>query len=130
MICPSNSYEFFNSSNTFRTNLCIENIAIEDSPFFARPQPVKQDSFLTQCWYDLPPVFSHINLRVIEMLCETQHGEFTISCKKGNYEIIVETSGHISQRYYLKKTEMEELQKIYYQYTQVWIAWWLSRQNS
>ncbi|PLZ88006.1 hypothetical protein CEN44_16350 [Fischerella muscicola CCMEE 5323] len=128
MICPSNSHEFFNSSNTFKTNLCIENIAIEDSPFFAKPQPVKKDSFLTQHWYDLPPVFSHINLRVIEMLCETQHGEFTISCKKGNYEIIVETSGHVRQRYYLTKTEIEDLQKIYYQYTQVWIAWW-SRHN-
>ncbi|MGJ5634292.1 hypothetical protein [Nostoc sp. CALU 1950] len=49
--------------------------------------------------HELPPLFSLISFRLIEMLSLTQHGEFVTSSKRGKYETIVELGGHISLRY-------------------------------
>ncbi|GEM_PF-5228470 len=61
----------------------------------------------------LHPVFSHTAFRVIEMLSVTQHGEFSTSSRRGNYQTIVEVGGHVRQRQLLNETDLQLVQALY-----------------
>jgi hypothetical protein len=67
-------------------------------------------------------VFAHISILLIETLSETQHGQLTISSKKGKYEAIVELSGHISHRHKLNQQELQEIQQLQEHILETWIA--------
>lgn len=71
---------------------------------------------------ELPLVFSHMAILLIETLSATQHGQLIISSRKGNYEAIVELSGHISHRHTLSRQELQEIQKLHEHILETWIA--------
>jgi|APFre7841882793_1041355.scaffolds.fasta_scaffold26218_2 hypothetical protein len=70
---------------------------------------------------ELPSVFAHLIILLIETLSETQHGQLTISSKKGKYEAIVELSGHISHRYTLSPQQLLEIQQLHDYIIDTWI---------
>jgi hypothetical protein len=74
-----------------------------------------------QVYVELPSVFAHLIILLIETLSETQHGQLTISSKKGKYEAIVELSGHISHRYTLNQQQLLEIQKLHDYIIDTWI---------
>ncbi|WP_016953401.1 hypothetical protein [Anabaena sp. PCC 7108] len=103
--------DFIRSSNTIKSVLKIG----EQSPeILAKPKQLYA--------VELPSVFSHLIILLIETLSETQHGQLTISSKKGKYETIIELSGHISHRYTLSQQELEEIQQLHDQILETWIA--------
>jgi hypothetical protein len=118
--------EFIRSSNTIKTVLKIG----EQSPEalqILKPQERGSPEILAkpkQLYVtELPLVFAHMSFLLIETLSETQHGELTISSKKGKYETIVELSGHISHLYKLSPQELQEIQQLHHHIIETWIAW-------
>ncbi|MBD2135074.1 hypothetical protein H6F47_22315 [Sphaerospermopsis sp. FACHB-1094] len=102
--------DFIRSGDALKSVLKIG----EESPeILAKPNPL----YVVK----LPPVFSHISFLLIETLSDTQHGQFTISSKKGKYESIIELSGHISHRYTLNPQELQEIQQLHDHIINTWI---------
>jgi hypothetical protein len=122
--------EFIRGSNSIKTLMKIGEPPPETLPTFKFPEKGRSEiSPKTKQLYavELPLVFSHMSLLLIETLSETQHGELVISSKKGKYETIVELNGHISHRYGLTPQEVAEIQKLHEQILEAWIAWRHSR---
>ncbi|MDF5730605.1 MAG: hypothetical protein PUP92_21925 [Rhizonema sp. PD38] len=111
--------EFFSGSDTIHMHL-----KIGETPLEALPKDKgKLDILPSQsCVIELHPVFSHISFLLIETLSVTQHGEFFARSKQGKYETIVELGGHMSKRYRLTKEDLREIQQIYEQILDTWIA--------
>jgi hypothetical protein len=101
--------DFIRSSNTIKSILEIG----EQSPEILAKSK--------QVYVELPSVFAHLIILLIETLSETQHGQLTISSKKGKYEAIVELSGHISHRYTLNQQQLLEIQKLHDYIIDTWI---------
>ncbi|KAF3888359.1 MULTISPECIES: hypothetical protein [Nostocales] len=121
--------EFFSDSHGIRMHL-----KIEDKPLDALPIRLQDEGNIDiipkqASSIELHPVFSHLNFLLLETLSVTQHGEFVIRSKKGNYETIVELGGHVSQRYHLSKEELEKIQQTYEKVLENWVGWRLSRKN-
>lgn len=121
--------EFFSDSQGIKMHL-----KFEDKPLDALPIRLQEEGKIDiipkqTCSIELPPVFSHLNFLLIETLSVTQHGEFVIRSKKGNYETIVELGGHISQRYHLSTQELDKIQQTYEKVLENWVGWRLSRKN-
>jgi hypothetical protein len=117
------------------TNTITMQLRIEDKPCKALP-PTKpegkgnQKIYLPSHTVELPPVFSHMSFLLIETLSATRHGEFFTRSKQAKYETIVELGGHISHRYNLTPQEVEEVNKIYDQVLEMWIAWRLANKKN
>ena len=79
--------------------------------------------FDTSCVYELHPVFLAMFLRTLEMIAETQHGEYMMYCKQGNRDTIIELSGHTSLRFYLCRQHLEEIQVIHDCICDTYAAW-------
>ncbi|BAT52194.1 unknown protein [Nostoc sp. NIES-3756] len=110
-------------------------LKIEDKPCKASSIPKlenggNQKIYLPYQTVELPPVFSHMNFLLIETLSATRHGEFITRSKQAKYETIVELGGHISHRYGLTQQEVEDINKIYNQVLEMWIAWRLANKKS
>ena len=101
--------DFIRSSNTIKSILEIG----EQSPEILAKSK--------QVYVELPSVFAHLIILLIETLSETQHGQLTISSKKGKYEAIVELSGHISHRYTLSPQQLLEIQQLHDYIIDTWI---------
>ena len=101
--------DFIRSSNTIKSILEIG----EQSPEILAKSK--------QVYVELPSVFAHLIILLIETFSETQHGQLTISSKKGKYEAIVELSGHISHRYTLNQQQLLEIQKLHDYIIDTWI---------
>ncbi len=102
--------DFIRSSNTIKSILEIGEQFPEN---LAKSQKVYE--------VELPSVFAHLIILLIETLSETQHGQLTISSKKGKYEAIVELSGHISHRYTLSPQQLLEIQQLHDYIIDTWI---------
>ncbi|MDK2409535.1 hypothetical protein QHH11_03840 [Aphanizomenon sp. PH219] len=101
--------DFIRSSNAIKGILKIG----EQSPDLAK----SKQAYVVE----LPSVFAHLIILLIETLSETQHGQLTISSKKGKYESIVELSGHISHRYTLSPQQLLEIQQLHDYIIDTWI---------
>ncbi|WP_414752418.1 hypothetical protein [Anabaena sp. CCY 9910] len=123
--------EFIKGSNTLRMQLKIEENPWETSPKSGLEDKSQPKILPIQCYsVDLPPVFSHMTFLLIETLSATQHGEFVTRSKQGKYETIVELSGHVSHRYGLTHQELAEIQTIYDQILETWIAWRIANKKT
>jgi hypothetical protein len=124
--------EFIRGSNSIKTVLQIGE-QFPEALHILKPQERGSPEILAKPKHlyevELPLVFSHMSFLLIETLAETQHGQLTISSKKGNYEAIVELSGHISHRYSLNPQEVVKIQKVYDQILKTWRDWGDSRQK-
>ncbi len=111
--------EFLLSPEAAKTQLYFENTSLEVKPKLN--QKLKQSTLI------LPPVFSHINFLLMQMLSESGYGEFNITLEKKNNQFVVYVNSHLSQRYCLDKKESETMQKAYQQTIKTWKNWWLSK---
>ncbi|BCL37378.1 hypothetical protein [Nostoc sp. MS1] len=110
-------------------------LKIEDKPCKALPTNKlenggNQKLYLPYKTVELPPVFSHMNFRLMEILSATRHGEFVTRSKQANYETIVELGGYINHRYGLTQQEVEEINKTYNKIIEMCIAWRLANKKS
>lgn len=122
--------EFFSDSHGIRMHLKIEDKPLDALPLVRLQDEGNIDIFPKQtCSIELHPVFSHLNFLLLETLSVTQHGEFVIRSKKGNYETIVELGGHISQRYHLSTQELDKIQQTYEKVLENWVGWRLSHKK-
>jgi len=117
--------DFLRSSNAIKTVLKIGGQSPETLPAL-KPQERSSPDVLVKPKHlyavELPAVFSHINILLIETLSETQHGQLTISSKKGKYETIVELGSHISHRHKLTQEELQEIRQLQEHILETWIA--------
>ncbi len=111
--------EFLQTSEAVKTHLYFANAPLEVKPQVN--QKLKQ-SMLMQ----LPPVFSHLDFLLIQVLSETGHGKFHVTIEKKNHEYVVYLNSHLSQRYFLNKKESEVMQKVYHQIITAWNNWWFN----
>lgn len=113
MIHFSNSKKFV-ASNILKVYLVVAGETLDNS-FLPVPPALHIQNVLnkTSSVYELEPVFLNVLIRMIEMMAETQHGEFITHCKQGNHDTIVELSGHTSLRFYLNHKSLEEVQAIH-----------------
>jgi hypothetical protein len=120
--------EFLSSPDALQMHLKFGDASMTGSPIVTVQKKGRQDIFPQPSYsIELHPVFSHISFLLIQSLSETGHGEFITRSKQGKFEAIVELGGHVSQRYHLKKQELEEIQQIYDQILDNWIKWRQSR---
>jgi tetratricopeptide (TPR) repeat protein len=116
--------EFLSSPDALRMHLKLGDASMAGSPVVTVQNKGTQDLVPQQSYLiELHPVFSHISFLLIQSLSETGHGEFITRSKQGKFETIVELGGHVSQRYLLSKQELDEIQQIYDQILDTWIAW-------
>ncbi|MDZ8108753.1 MAG: hypothetical protein RM338_24445 [Nostoc sp. DedQUE12a] len=117
--------DFLRSSNAIKTFMKIGGQSPETLPAL-KPQERSSPEILVKPKHlypvELPLVFSHMSILLIETLSETQHGQLTISSKKGKYETIVELSGHISHRHKLSQEELQQIQQLHEHILETWIA--------
>lgn len=116
------------------TNTITMQLRIEDKPWKALSTIKPEDGgnqkiSLPSYTLELPSVFSHQMLLLMETVSATGHGEFFTRSKQARYETIVELGGHISHRYNLTQREVEEINKIYNQVVEMWIAWRLTNKK-
>ncbi len=111
--------EFLLSSEAAKTQLCFGNGPLEVKSQFN--QKFKQSTFI------LPPVFSHMNFLLMQILSETGYGTFNITIEKKNNQFVVYLNSHLSQRYYLEQKESETMQKAYQEILKTWKNWWLPK---
>lgn len=74
----------------------------------------------------LPALFSHLNLQLMQSLCETGHGEFHISSQRKNHEIVVYLGSHISYQYSINSQELKPIDNAYRQVIKTWNQWYSS----
>ncbi|MGB3755080.1 MAG: hypothetical protein WBA07_01735 [Rivularia sp. (in: cyanobacteria)] len=74
----------------------------------------------------LPALFSHLNLQLMQSLCETGHGEFHISSQRKNHEIVVYLGSHISYQYSINPQQLEPIDSAYRQVIKTWNQWYSS----
>ncbi|BBD62177.1 hypothetical protein NIES2109_50150 [Nostoc sp. HK-01] len=117
--------DFIRGSNSIKTILKVGEQSPETLPIL-KPQERGSPEILAnpkQLYaVELPLVFSHMAILLIETLSATQHGQLVISSKKGKYEAIVELSGHISYQHKLNQQELQEIQKLHEHILETWIA--------
>jgi len=117
--------DFIRSSNSIKTILKVGEQSPETLPIL-KPQERGSPEILAKPKHlyavELPLVFSHMSVLLIETLSATQHGQLVISSKKGKYEAIVELSGHISHRHTLTQQELQEIQQLHEHILETWIA--------
>ncbi len=117
------------------TNSITMQLRIEEKPWKAlptnKPENGGNHKLSLPCYtVELPPVFSHMSFLLIETLSATRHGEFFTRSKQAKYETIVELGGHISHRYNLTPQDIEEINTIYNQVLEMWIAWRLTNKKN
>jgi hypothetical protein len=114
VIYPSSSIKFAADSNILKMYLIFAEETLDNS-LLSIPSALQLSYALLDApsIYELHPMFLSLLLRMIEMVAETQHGEFTTRCKQGNHDTIVELSGHTNLRFYLSREHLEEIQAIY-----------------
>lgn len=110
--------EFLLSPKAAKTQLYFENTPLEVKSQLN--QKLNQSTFI------LPPVFSHMDFLLIQILSETGYGKFHVTIEKKNHEFVVYVNSHLSQRYFLSKKESETMHKAYQQIIKSWRSWWLS----
>lgn len=74
----------------------------------------------------LPALFSHLNLQLMQSLCETGHGEFQISSQRRNHEIVVHLGSHISYQYSINFQQLKPIDNAYRQVIKTWNQWYSS----
>lgn len=74
----------------------------------------------------LPALFSHLNLQLIQSLCETGHGEFHISSQRKNHETVVYLGSHISYQYSINPQQLQPIDNAYRQVIKTWNQWYSS----
>jgi hypothetical protein len=110
--------EFLQTPEAIKTHLCFGNTPWEVKSQFN--QKFKPSTLI------LPPVFSHMDFLLIQILSETGYGKFHVTIEKKNHEFVVHVNSHLSQRYLLSKKESETMHKAYQQIIKTWKNWWLS----
>jgi hypothetical protein len=127
---PSNSKKFSADSNILKMYLVVAGETLDVSLLPVLPALHIRDALLdTSCVYELHPVFLTMLLRMIEMVAETQHGEYVTHCKQGNHDTIIELSGHTSLRFYLCRQNLEEIQVIHNYICDTYAAWRLKQRK-
>lgn len=111
--------EFLLSPEATKTQLYFGNMPLEEKSQFN--QKLKQPTLI------LPPVFSHMDFLLMQILCESGYGEFHITLEKKNNQYVVYLNSHLSQRYCLDQNESETMQKAYQQILKTWKNWWLPK---
>jgi hypothetical protein len=110
----SSSQKYVADSNMVKLYLVVAEETLDSSLLPVPPLLHTQDMLNKKASvYELEPVFVNALIRMIEMMAETQHGEFTMHCKQGNHDTIVELSGHTSLRFYIDRKKLEEIQAIH-----------------
>ncbi|MEM7553849.1 MAG: hypothetical protein AAF378_07075 [Cyanobacteria bacterium P01_A01_bin.84] len=109
--------EFLQTPDAIKTQLYFGN-----TPPEVKPQQKKSKQSMVM----LPPVFSHMDFLLIQILSETGHGEFHVRIERKNHEFVVYLNSHLSQRYFLGQKESEMMQEAYQQIITTWNKWWLS----
>lgn len=109
--------EFLQTSEALKTHLYFGDAPLEVE---------SQIKLSKQSIVMLPPVFSHMDFLLIQVLSETGHGEFNVTIEKKNHEFVVYLNSHLSQRYFLSRREWEIMQTTYQQIIADWSNWWLS----
>ncbi len=74
----------------------------------------------------LPALFSHLNLQLMQSLCETGHGEFHISSQRRNHETVVYLGSHISYQYSINSQQLKPIDNAYRQVIKTWNQWYSS----
>ncbi|MCF4967789.1 hypothetical protein [Nostoc sp. CMAA1605] len=116
--------DFIRNSNSISTVLKIAEQSPEVLRTFKLQERGSPEMLANPNWLyevELPAVFSHISLLLIETLSETQHGQLLISSKDANHETIIELSGHISHRHKLSRKQLQEMQKLHDYILDAWI---------
>ncbi|KST68728.1 hypothetical protein [Mastigocoleus testarum] len=116
--------EFFSNSNGMKMYLDVGDVSVKPSSVFKLQKKKRQGiSPQESCLFELHPAFSHMTVLLMESVLLTGHGEFMTRSKKENYQIAIQFSGHISHRYRLNRQEIEEVQIMYDNILENWIAW-------
>lgn len=116
--------DFIKNSNAISTVLKIAEQSPEALRKFKLQERGSPEILANPKWLyevELPVVFSHMSLLLIETLSETQHGQLVISSRDANHETIIELIGHISHRHKLSRKQLQEMQKLHEQILDAWI---------
>ncbi|AFY41541.1 hypothetical protein [Nostoc sp. PCC 7107] len=119
--------DFIRGSNSIKTILKIGEQSPDTSSSIFKLQERGSPEIVLKpkqwCEVELPLVFSHINIMLIETLSETQHGELMITSKKANHETIVNLRSHMSHRHHVNQKQLQEIHKLYEEIIEAWIAY-------
>ncbi|MBD2594489.1 hypothetical protein H6G74_09130 [Nostoc spongiaeforme FACHB-130] len=118
--------DFIRTANSVKTVLKIGEPSPETSSIF-KPQERGSPEIVLKpkqwCEVELPLVFSHMSILLIETLSETQHGELMVTSRKVNHETAVNLKSHMSHLHYVNQKQLQEIQKLHDYILEAWIAY-------
>ncbi|MBD2302902.1 hypothetical protein H6G80_07590 [Nostoc sp. FACHB-87] len=118
--------DFIRTSNSVKTVLKIGEPSPETASIF-KPQERGSPEIVLKpkqwCEVELPLVFSHMSILLIETLSETQHGELMITSRKANHETFVNLKSHINHRHHVNQKQLQDIHTLYEEIIEAWIAY-------